>query len=101
MLISHVVEALFNVAKQDLTVIDVNTEFSLKGVMNEYAGPEVCRSVLSIPVSFEGDRHSVPSVWIDVSESVSYSLDHSFGDQMWLLVQMVMVVSRVVEESHG
>ena len=79
-------EGFFDGREQDLPVIDVNREFSLKCVVDKNTGPDTDFIVLSFPIGLECNWHSVPSESVDFSESLAHSLNDSSCNQVWLLL---------------
>ena len=84
-----------------LPVINLDAEFALNSVVDEYARLDVHLIVLSVPVSLKSDGHAIPTVGVDVAKTVTAHLDDALGHDVWLLVQMDVVLVRVVEGAHG
>ena len=88
MLIHNEGEGFFNTTEQNFLIININTELSLNGIVDENAGSNTDLIILSFPVCLEGDWNSIPSVSIDLPKSLSTSLDHSLSDEVGLLLQV-------------
>ena len=82
-------------------VIDFNAEFTLNGVVHEYARFDVHLVVLVVPVRLERDRHSVPALRIGMAQSVTTDLDYALGHHVRLLVQVNVVLVGVVKGANG
>ena len=83
------------------SVIDVNIEFSFNRVMNQNTSFDIHIVVLVIPVSLECNGHSVPSIRVDMSKSVTYYVDYAPSENMRLLVQVNVVLVWIVKETEG
>lgn len=83
------------------SVIDVNIEFSFNRVMNQNTSFDIHIVVFVIPVSLECNGHSVPSIGVDVSKSVTYYVDYAPSENMRFLVQVNVVLVWIVEETEG
>ena len=92
-------ETVLDTDKKVFPVVDINIEFSLDGVMNQYASLYADLVILRVPVGLVGHWHTFPSVWIHLSQSLTYNLDNSLSQDVWFLVQMMMVGIWVVESS--
>ena len=57
--------------------------------------------IFVVPMSLEGDRYSIPSLWVNVTQTVSTDLDNTLGHDVGLLVEMDVVLVWVVEATHG
>ena len=95
------VEHILNGLEQVLLVINLNVEFILDGVVHQHAGPDVHLVIFTIPVCLECDWHAIPSVRVNVTKAVATALNDAFGHDMWLLIQVNVVLIRVVERSHS
>lgn len=73
--------------QQDLSVVDIDVEFSFDDVVDQHACLDIGVTGLTVPVGFEGNGHTVPSVWIDVSQSLTNYLDDSLGQHMGLYLE--------------
>ena len=69
--------------------------------MNEDASSEAVLLLLVVPVSSERDWNTVPSVGINVAKSISAASDDALDQDMWLLLQMQMVLIWVIEITHA
>ena len=74
--------------QQDLLIININTEFSLNGIMNKNASSHTDFIIFIFPMSFESYWNSIPSVSVNFSQSFSNSLNDSFSYKMWFLLQV-------------
>ena len=86
--------------EQVLAIINLNIKFVFNGVMDEHACFDVHLVVFVVPVRLESDWHTVPSVWVDMSQTLATYLDDALGHHMGLLVQMDVVLVRVVESAE-
>ena len=93
-------EAIFDGLEQDLSVVDLDVEFILQSVMDLDARPHVKVIHFIIPVGLVGDGDAIPSLWIDMSQSISRYLDDSLGQDVWLLLEMHMMLVWVIEVPH-
>ncbi len=73
----------------------------LNGIVDKDASLDIKLILLVVPVGLESDWHAVPSLRVDVSESVAATLNDSLGHHVRLLIQMDVVLVWVVEASHG
>ena len=94
-------EHILNRLKQVLSVVNLDIEFVFDSIVHKNASLDAEVVVLIIPVSLERDRDSIPTVWIDVSQTVTANLDDALGHHVRLLIQMDMVLVWVVERTHG
>ena len=90
-------EAVFNTHEEVFSIININVKFSLNSIMNMHTCLNANLIVLRVPVGLVRHWYSVPSVMIQVSESISTNSNDSLGENMRFLVQMVMVSIRVVK----
>ena len=67
--------------------------------MDKDASFDVDGVVLSVPVGLESNGDAIPSVWVDVTQSVAAGSDDSLCQQVRLLLQVMMMSIRVVERS--
>ena len=84
-----------------LSVVNLNVELVLNCVVDHDASLQVKVILLVIPVSLVSDWHSIPSLWVDVAQSVSTTLDDSLCKHMRLLSQMQVVLVWVVKRPDG
>ena len=92
-------EAVLDTNKQVLSVIDINIEFPLEGVVHQYACLHADLVVFGVPISLVSDWDTFPSVRVHLSKSFTYALDDPLGQHVGFLVQMVVVSVWVVEAS--
>ena len=92
-------EAVLDTDEEVLSVIDINIEFPLEGVVHQYACLHADLVVLGVPISLVGDWDTVPSVWIHMSKSLTYAFDDSLGQHVGFLVQVMVVGVWIVEPS--
>ena len=84
-----------------LSVVNLDIEFALDGVVDEDACLDVHIVVLVVPMGLESDRNTIPTVRISVSESVATDFNDAFGEHVWLLIQVDVVLVGVVEAADG
>lgn len=84
-----------------LSVVDIYIEFPLNGVVHLDAQLYIHLVIFIVPVGLESDWNTFPSVRVDGSEVLPTHSDDSLGEDMGLLVQMMVVLIRVVETSLG
>ena len=72
--------------KQMLSVININIEFTFNCIVNKYASSNVKILVFIVPVSLKCYWNTIPSVWIDVSQSITNYTDNTLGKYMWFLI---------------
>ena len=95
------VEYILDGLQKMLPVINLNIEFILDRVMHQHASLDAEVVILVIPVRLECDWDTVPTVRVDVTQTVTAHLDDAFGHDVWLLVQVDVVLVWVVEGAHG
>ena len=93
-------EAVLNTDEQLLSIINIEIEFSLNCIMDQNACFNADFVIFRLPVGLVGDWNTVPSVWINVSESFTDASNDSLGKNMRLLVEMMMVSIWVIESSY-
>ena len=71
-------EYVLNRLEQVLPVVNINVEFPLDSVVHQDTSLNVHIVIFIVPVSLERDRYAVPSVWINVSQTVSYHTNDAF-----------------------
>ena len=81
-------------------VVNVHVELAFNRVVHKDTGTQIIVVVLIVPVSLEGDWYAVPTVWVDVAETVSATPDDTFGEYVRLLLEMHVVGIRVVKGAH-
>jgi hypothetical protein len=86
--------------EQVLAVVDVDAELSFDRVMYQDASFNIELVVLTVPVGLESNRHAIPSVGVDVSQTIATHSDHTLCEHMRFLVEVDVVLARVVE-SHS
>ena len=79
------VEAVLNALEEDLSVVDIDVELALEGVVDKDAGLDVNGVILAVPVGLEGNWHAVPSLRVAVAESITNGLDDSLDKNVGLL----------------
>ena len=84
-----------------LSVIDLDGELALNGVVKKDTSLYVHLIVLVVPVSLERDGNTVPTVGVNVTETITTNLDDALGEHMRLLVQVDVVLPGVVKSTHG
>ena len=94
------VEAVLHGHQQVLSVVDVYVEFSLESVVHHDAGLDADFVIFTVPVGLVSDWHSVPPVWIVMSQPFAYASNDSLSKYVWLLVGMVVVGIWIVESPH-
>ena len=94
-------EDILHTLHENLTIINLNIEFVLNCIMNHNASLDIQLIVLIVPVRFESNRNSIPSVWINVTQSFATNLYDSLRQHVWFLVEMVVVLVRIVEGSDS
>ena len=72
-------EAVLDADEQVLPVVNINVEFSLDNIVNQYASLYADLVVIRVPVSLVGDWDTFPSVWVHLSKSLSNHLDNSLS----------------------
>ena len=87
--------------EQVLAVIDFDIEFVLNSVVHEDTSLDADVVVLVIPMGLESDRHTIPTIWVNVTKAVTAHLDDSLGHDVRFLVQVDMVLVGIVEGAHG
>ena len=92
-------EGVLNAHEQMLSIIDVDVKFSLECVVDHDTCLNANFVIFGVPVCFVSNWHSVPSIWIQMSESFTDTSDDSLSENMWLLVQMVMISIWVIKSS--
>jgi hypothetical protein len=97
----HEVENVFNALKHDLPVIDLYVEFIFDRVVDQNTGAEAVLFLFVVPVGSERDWNSVPSVWVDVAQSVAAAPDDALDEDVRLLLQVQMVLVWVIEVAEG
>ena len=93
-------ENIFNTNQEMFPVININIELSLNSFMNVDACFHTNLIILRIPVSFISDWHTFPSLWIHSSESFATEPNNSLGENVWFLVQVMVICIWVVESSY-
>ena len=81
-------------------IIDFNAELVFDRVMDQHTRLDVHLVVLVVPMRLESDRNTVPSVRVNVPQSITANLDDALCKHVWLLVQVHMVLVWVVERAH-
>ena len=78
------VEAVLDTLEEELAVVDIDVELSLKGVMHQNTGLDVNVIVLRVPVGLEGDGYTIPALRVEVAETVSNTLYDALGQNSGL-----------------
>ena len=78
------VEGVLHRLEKNLSVINIDVEFSFKCIMNQDASFYVNIIVLRVPVSLESHWNTIPSVRIHVSQTLSTNFNDSLGKNMRL-----------------
>ena len=78
------VEAVLDALQKQLSVIDINVEFSLERIVNKDACLNVDHVILAVPVGLEGNWHAVPSVGISMAQTITHALDDTLSKDVWL-----------------
>ena len=77
-------EGVLDTDEQVLSVIDVYVEFTLKSIVYHDTSLNAYLVIFTIPVCLIGDWYAVPSVWVVMSKSLSYTSDDPLGKDVWL-----------------
>ena len=72
------VENILDRLKYHLSIVDVNTEFTLNSVMHKNTSAEAVLIVFIVPVSLVSDRNTVPAVGINMSKTFSTDTNNTF-----------------------
>ena len=75
------VEGGLHVRDEDLSVLDLDAELSLEGVVDVDRSRDVGVAVLISEVRLEGDRNRLPSLRIELSQSLPDGSDDSLRGQ--------------------
>ena len=67
-----------------LSIINIDVEFTFDGVMDKDASLNVYLIVFRLPVSFICNWYTVPTIWINMTKSLSATSDDSLSEDMWL-----------------
>ena len=94
-------EAVLNTLHENFTIINLDIEFVFNCIVDHNARLDIHLVVLVVPVRFESDWNTIPSVWVNVTQSITANLNDSLGKHVWFLVQMVMVLVWIVEAPHS
>ena len=78
------VEAVLDTLEEDLTIVDIDVELSLEGIMDEDTGLNVYVVILRVPVRLVGHRHAIPALGVNMAEAVAHTLDDALGQNSWL-----------------
>ena len=78
------VEAVLDTLEEDLTIVDIDVELSLEGIMDEDTGLNVNVVILRVPVRLVGHRHAIPTLGVNMAEAVAHTLDDALGQNSWL-----------------
>ena len=60
-------EAVLNTLHENFTIINLDIEFVFNCIVDHNACLDVHLVVLVVPVRFERDWNTIPSVWVDVA----------------------------------
>ena len=93
----HVVKDVLNAHQKMFAIINLDIEFVFNCIVDQHTCPNVKVVVLIAPVSFERDRNSVPTIWIDVAQPLATNLDDALCQNMRLLVEVDVMLLWVVE----
>ena len=77
-------EGVLDADDKVFSVINVKVEFALKRIVYMHASLDAYLIVLTIPVCFVGDWHSVPSVRIYGSKPHTYTPNDTLGEYVRL-----------------
>lgn len=91
------VEYVLNRLEQVLFVVNVDAEFALHSIMHQYARLDVKVVVFIVPVRLESNWHTIPSVGVNLAQTLSATLDAAFCKHVRLLLKMQVVLSRIVK----
>ena len=68
------VEAVLDALEEDLAIVDIDVELTLKGIVNKHTCLDINVIVLRVPVSLEGNWDSIPTLGVEVAEAVANTL---------------------------
>ncbi len=77
-------EAILDALKQDSTIININVELSLEGIVDKNASFNVDVVVLGVPVCLEGNWHTIPTVRVTVTKTITNNLNDALCQNSWL-----------------
>ena len=95
------VENILYRLENHLSVVNINVELTLDGVVHQDASSEAVLVVFIVPVSLVCDGNTVPAVGINVSKAFSTHTDNALSEDVRLLVEMQVVLLGVIESSEG
>ena len=67
-----------------LSIINIDVELTFEGVVDKDASLDVYLIIIRLPVSFICDWYTVPTIWINMTKSLSATSDDSLSEDMWL-----------------
>ena len=67
-----------------LSIINIDIELTFEGVVDKDASLNVYLIVFRLPVSFICNWYTVPTIWINMTKSLSATSDDSLSEDMWL-----------------
>ena len=77
-------EAILYADEKVLSVIDVNVKLSFQSIVHMDASLDADLVILTVPVRFVCDGHTIPAVWIHSSKLRSNATNDTFREHMWL-----------------
>ena len=95
------VEAIFYTNHQVFPVINIKVELSFQSFVNMNTSLNANFIIFRIPVSLISYWNSLPSIRVYSSKSFTYASNDSLSENVWLLIQMMVVSVWVVESSSG
>lgn len=77
---------ILNGLEQVLAVVNVDVELSFNRVVNQDTCFNIELVVFTVPVGLESYWHAIPSVGVNVSQTITTNSDDTLGEHMRLLV---------------
>ena len=84
-----------------LSIINLDGELALDGIVHQNAGLDIHVVILVVPVSLKGDGNTIPTLSINMAQSITADLDNTLGHHVRLLIQMDVMLVGIVEVANG
>ena len=92
----HNLECHVQTGYQISSILDLNSELPLDGIMNMSAGGNISISSFVVPVGFEGDWDALPTIRVNASQSLSDTFDKPLGDHSGFLLGLLREGFKVI-----
>ena len=88
-------KAILDANQEVLSIVNVDIEFPLQGIVHVDASLDADLIVLTVPVCFVSNWYSIPSIWVKSPKSWANASNDTFSKHVWLINNRFNLKSKV------